>query len=79
MTQWAWGRVCSHGLLQTANHRHESLPGTGTVCTEILPWMHPPATGKISTVHLCPLQGATSTLPPGRCQAVQGRWRLAHH
>lgn len=22
VTQWAWGRVCSHGLLQTANHRH---------------------------------------------------------
>lgn len=59
VTQWALGRACSHGLLQTTNHRHESLPGTGTVCTEIWPQMHPPRTGKISKVHLCPLQGAT--------------------
>lgn len=68
MTQWALGRACSHGLLQTANHRHEILPGTRTIFTEILPRMHPPTMGNISKVHMCPSQGATSSPTPSSLQ-----------
>lgn len=64
VTQWALGRACSYGLLQTTNHRHKSLPGTRTVFTEILPQTHPPTTGKSSKVRMCLMQGVTSWPPP---------------
>lgn len=73
VTQWALGRACSYALLQTANHRHKSLPGAGTVFTEILPQMHPPAAGKSSRVHNALCTGrclmVTPKLPPGTCLA----------
>lgn len=73
VTQWALGRVCSYALLQTANHRHKSLPGARTVFTEILPQMHPPTAGKSSRVHTVPCAGChpivTPKLPPGACLA----------
>lgn len=64
VTQWALGRACSYGLLQTTNHRHKSLPGTITVFTEILPQTHPPTTGKCSKVRMCLMQGVASWTPP---------------
>lgn len=77
VTQWALGRACSHGLLQTANHRHESLPGTGTVCTEIVPRMHSPNDGDELQGASVPLAGchphAPSRKMPGRAGEIEAR------
>lgn len=61
VTQWALARVCSYDLLQTANHRHKSLPGAKTVLTDILPQTYPPTAGKSSKA-----QGVASP-PPASC------------
>lgn len=69
VTQWALGRACSYGLLQTANHRQKSLPGARTVFTDILSQTHLQLRGRTPrcrvSPHCCP------KFPPGAS--------LAHH
>lgn len=71
VTQWALGRACSYALLQTANHRHKSLPGTRTVFTDASPNY-----GQSSKDHMRPVQDilmTTPKFPPGTRQADSGR------
>lgn len=62
VTQWALGRACSYGLLQTANHRQKSLPGARTVFTDILPQTHLQLWGRAPRCRVSLLTAAPSSL-----------------
>lgn len=71
VTQWALGRACSYGLLQTANHRHKTFQAQGPYLYEYCPQKQPPTSGKSCKMHaLCvsPKQGVASSPLPSPLQ-----------